>query len=83
MGSANSQTPVKRVEETLDQIERGHDYLKWAEVDQPEGMEEVRIRPTSENKTMNEHELVALLKAGFYVTTVDMHNEEVWLREFE
>ena len=72
---------VKQVEETLDELPGATDYLKWREVDQPEGTApEVRIRPTSENEHMNNRELAALRTAGFVVTTIDIDNGEVWVR---
>lgn len=78
--SENSLTEVEQVEEVLGRIGGGHDYQEWTEVDQPEGTEpEVRIRPTSENKIVNNRELTELRRAGFVVTHVDMDNEEVWV----
>lgn len=67
---------VERVRDALAQFE-------YNEVDRPDGVESglARIRPTSRNKLMNNAELAALREAGFVVETVDMDNEEVWVRE--
>jgi hypothetical protein len=74
-------TEVEQVEEALGRVGGAHDYQEWNEVDQPEGTEpEVRIRPTSENKVVNNGEFNELRRAGFVVTDVDMDNEEVWVR---
>lgn len=74
-------TEVEQVEEALGRVGGAHDYQEWNEVDQPEGTKpEVRIRPMSENKVVNNAELNELRKSGFAVTTIDMDNEEVWVR---
>lgn len=65
-------------------VERVRDALplEFNEVDRPDGVESglVRIQPSSENKIMNNDELAALRESGFVVETIDMDNEEVWVR---
>jgi hypothetical protein len=57
-------------------------YPDLNDVDCPNGdSDRIRIRPTAENTILNNAELAALRTAGFAVTTIDMDNEEVWVRD--
>lgn len=74
---------TKQPREVVDRVREALVYPEYNEVDRPDGVEPglVRIRPTSENKTMNHAELDALRESGFVVETIDIDNEEVWVRE--